>query len=777
MGTAVAALQKNHPVAAYRPQRLSEVLDQVSQLQEPEDRLQLILKATQQEIEPTWTSLYWLDQDEQCCFLKLSCQAPNGNRLHQSKSRKVKVSLSDIDSFCQSLSAGQMVSISDAEGSLNAKVPIRLLQQTQARSLLTAPILHKQRLVGFLAVEGNQPRVWEDHEKAYVQAVAQLIGLLEPSVKGELSVSTSSQNLISQFTQWILESKDWAQTLRKVSDQFCRHLQAQRFILLRHDLQTGDFQVDFQYFGPKVRALSENLSPLSEVDLRMMERAIGAIAISDLEDDLRFLAWRESLISQGVRSMMVCRTLADQAVETVLLIANTRARVWQPKDTDCLQQFAQVLGAFDQKNRETQAKNQKLQLLTSASKHLSQLQALTDPNQLINTGVIALQEIFATPLVAALDWQLSTDQATVAAYQSTGSGFSITENHPIQLSQDPLLQRLLKLSREDSSTNLPRLTISTVELPPATRTWLKSPPTGKVTLILLQAHANLEPLAALVIGETDPWPWPEFKSNYLEEFVQTLAIQYRSLQEIQVLKQENTALECLNWYKQRALEFDCQELQAVHQQLHQAIDPCLDHQSNQSRNALAKKQAHPLERLQRAIEAVEFRLQTEDWQLHFSQEVMPLASLFRRSMERIEPLVQQRQLWTQIHNLTANTTLTGTSQKLEMVLHELLLFACMRSQAGNRIDLWCRLINAHWIELSITDQGSIDAQLIKDFQRIDHHDLLTPNSLNQSPGRHLKICCHLVKSLNGRIELAKLEDGRMLSRLSLPLQFNCETNP
>lgn len=143
-------------------------------------------------------------------------------------------------------------------------------------------------------------------------------------------------------------------------------------------------------------------------------------------------------------------------------------------------------------------------------------------------------------------------------------------------------------------------------------------------------------------------------------------------------------------------------------------------------------------------------------------------------MERIEPFIQSKQLWTQIHNLTPNTTLTSTSEKLELVLYELLLFACQRSKAGDRLDLWCRLINADWIELSITDQGELDPRLLQDFQQIQTRDLLVPSLLEQGTGRHLRICQTLVERLGGRLELARLEDDRILSRLTLPLKLKGE---
>jgi hypothetical protein len=106
-----------------------------------------------------------------------------------------------------------------------------------------------------------------------------------------------------------------------------------------------------------------------------------------------------------------------------------------------------------------------------------------------------------------------------------------------------------------------------------------------------------------------------------------------------------------------------------------------------------------------------------------------------------------------------------------MMLVELLLAACYRSKVGDRIDIWCRVIQDNWIEISITDHGRLNPQLIS---AIRSHTPQTPLAETESvleslPGLHFKVCQALVTRLGGQMELAQLEDGRSLSRLILPL--------
>ena len=44
-------------------------------------------------------------------------------------------------------------------------------------------------------------------------------------------------------------------------------------------------------------------------------------------------------------------------------------------------------------------------------------------------------------------------------------------------------------------------------------------------------------------------------------------------------------------------------------------------------------------------------LKLEQWQLHMSGETMPIASLLKRSLERVETLLKQQKLWVGVHGL------------------------------------------------------------------------------------------------------------------------------
>jgi phosphoglycerate-specific signal transduction histidine kinase len=116
--------------------------------------------------------------------------------------------------------------------------------------------------------------------------------------------------------------------------------------------------------------------------------------------------------------------------------------------------------------------------------------------------------------------------------------------------------------------------------------------------------------------------------------------------------------------------------------------------------------------------------------------------------------------------------IAGDIVKFELVLHELLVAACHRSQNRGRIDIWCRRLDERLLELSVTDNGSIEPQLLAELHHHTLKDVLAFSHLNQPPGLHLRICQNLMQQLGGELHFYQLPDNRVVSRLLLPLAGN-----
>jgi hypothetical protein len=103
------------------------------------------------------------------------------------------------------------------------------------------------------------------------------------------------------------------------------------------------------------------------------------------------------------------------------------------------------------------------------------------------------------------------------------------------------------------------------------------------------------------------------------------------------------------------------------------------------------------------------------------------------------------------------------------MLHEILQAACARSAIGSRIDIWCRQIETHWIEVAITDSSQIPAALIQAINQGHRWDNLEPSPIHDPASRNLMICHLLAEQMGVDFNLFPLEDQRLMSRIVLPI--------
>ena len=193
-----------------------------------------------------------------------------------------------------------------------------------------------------------------------------------------------------------------------------------------------------------------------------------------------------------------------------------------------------------------------------------------------------------------------------------------------------------------------------------------------------------------------------------------------------------------------------------------------------------------LRQLDRTVASTTALLKLEQWQFVFNKETVAIASLIKNALKGINQLLKHHQLWVGVHGLgqklegeesyiddsfTSNSQLTisGDIEKIELILSELLIAACHRSVYGGRIDIWCRRSAIGILEVSITDNGTIDRHLLEELQHSTFLDVLAPSQLKQAPIKHLLICKKLMQQQMGQLDFYQLPDGRVVSRLLLPI--------
>lgn len=738
--------QGQSPVQAY--EALQTTISQLTLMTGLEERLSVVLEQIHQIFQPTQTSLFWLDTQQQCFWQRLIHRPDQKRRSRGKKVAPLEIPLADVRSLHQTLLAGQIVSVSETEGTVHARTPNRLMQQLQRRSLLSAPVFCQQQLCGFIAVEGAEPRIWQDEDKQLLQAFAQLANLSSPATFEEglpIGAADNHDRFVMQLLQSVAQLQDWPQMRKQMMEQVCLHLQTQWMVVLQHDSNTGQFRILDQVHPPKLQPPTAPFPALSDVDWNMLRRSEQAIAIDTLADDFRLLTWRPTLDALGVQALLLS---ADPAMDFMLLLGRTAPNGWTAADVDCLDQVCRAFQAGQQRHQLQIEHQQHRSLNTLVQQGLTAQMQARKPRALMEKALHSLLDILPAPAATVILWE--ADQAKVVSSVGAPPEFDLTEGISIAWEQDSLLQPLAQAGppqlHEGEWHNIVQLSVQ--DLTPDTRAWLNSPALGQVlALPLLDADPH-QPIGAVIFCDRNDRIWEPLLVESVALLVRHLAGRYRSLMSLKHYREQQASLECMHWYRFRQVERHCQTIRTAQKHLQASGD---------SASLLADSQT--------ALDTIEKFMQSAQLQLPMNEPSLPVATLLRRAVSRTEVLANQRQLWLQVHNLASKSAPTEVSPKIEMVLYELLLAACYRSQAGQRIDIWCRLASPEWLELSITDQGIMNPQLLAELRS----DMTRPFTLKTPPGQYIKACQTLLKKLGGTLELEQLEDGRILSRLLLPL--------
>ncbi|XGW00337.1 MAG: GAF domain-containing protein [Leptolyngbya sp. BL-A-14] len=716
-------------------------------------RLEAIVEETHKFVQPNRTSVYWFERERRYFWRRIS-NRQKATGFSEANQPASGITAQEFNGFYQALLADQLVSIGEAHSSLKADTTSRLMQQIRARSLLAAPILFQNELLGFLAVEGNDPRIWENEEKSYLRGAAQIIALIAPLDAMESAIDQIQRDrvLTAEIAHSIYGEDDWKATLKLSAEQVCKRLRADRFLVLLYDPEQSLFDISYQSQPANRRPLTAPLQALNEADWQLLAKSTDTISIENLDSDLRLLAWRDRLLELGVRSLILCNVSLGHPLEGLVVIGHDSPRTWSRAEHDLVRVVSQQLGLIlhqwqlQKQNEQQQKVNQTIQWGLTMMQQTHQLEALEQ------AAMKQIAQVLHVPLATLITWSPGEVTGQVVSPIVSSDRFAINTSAVIPVRTDALIQWVLE------SDGLLPLTIG--DLPAETRQWLSGSSIGQVLAMALRTAPEHEPLGIVLVADVSDRQWAERHLSALETLVSQLAWSHRYLALTQRLAIQRDALERLNWYKHRSLE-----------ELYRSLLPNLKRLQDlgNAKDPLSSTRYQQiLRQLNDAVSPLASLLQTEQWQLHTNARTMSLVSLLKRSLGRVEGLMKQQQLWSQVHDET-NLTISGDIAKIELVLYELLLTACQRSDIGGRIDLWCRQIDSHWLELSITDSGSVEQRLLAELEAGRAMDLLAPSALDQPPGQHLYICRVLMKQIGGEFNLYKLDDNRILSRLVLPL--------
>jgi hypothetical protein len=385
-------------------------------------------------------------------------------------------------------------------------------------------------------------------------------------------------------------------------------------------------------------------------------------------------------------------------------------------------------------------------------KAMAQMQQITDLSQLEQAGMAAIAQLTESPMAALVSWFPGDSQARlVAGSDALDKRFHLDLKAKIAVSSDPLLS----LALADRGI----VHLSSAGVP---TTWFKPHQPGQVLVLALRTAPTDLPSGIVIVADNGDRRWSERHYMALDMLAHHLAWCRRTLKRTQTLEADRARLDQLAWYRQ-------QNLALLHRTTQSGIDRLLELIKPKQDGLIATRQQQILRQMADVANPLTAVLEEEQEQLTFKQEPIPLIGLIRRALDRVDGLIKQRQIWSQVHN-DENPMVHGDSDKLDLLLSEVLTSACWRSPISGRVDLWCRQFDPQWIEVAITDAGTADPMLL---MALSEHraslDPIAPTPLDDPIHHPLGICQTLAHQMNLRLTFLVLEDGRTMSRLMLPL--------
>lgn len=821
LATALYQIEKDwqRTLAKHPDESLLALISQLRELRSLDQYLQTVVEQTHEFIEPTRTNVYWFERERRYFWRRVSNRpvAPGLGGLSRPASG---ITVQDLGGFYQALAKEQMVWIGESHSSLKTELTGRLMQQIRARSLLAAPIVLEGELLGFLAVEANEPRIWQDNEKNYLRGVGQLVALTAPlsDMEARIQKTEIDRDLTAGIARAIYNDADWEETLKTTAEQLCDRLNCEYFLLLLYGEEQDRFEIVCQNQPRNRRQVPSPLKTLDVTDLRLLEASGEALAIENWEEDGRLAAWREVLGEAGMRSLLALSTRGLKAevnhpkggmgeiprrngenpnlksqiqnpksIEGLLVVGHSATRTWSRSERELVRVVSQQLGLILHQWQQAAAINKYQLFCRSIESGLAILQqpsqekspqpiSTFSPQIFPESPLQKLERNFAQqvaqtvscPLVAVITWNHGQQETSIVAAIATNPVFALNPDAAIPIETDALIQQTLAADGV--------LQQSMSELPLATKRWLRSPGIGEILAVALRTSPEHAPMGIVVAADATGRRWSELSVNLFGGMAFQLAWWRRYLAVQSRYESVRSDLELLNWYKQRRFEEFYRTLGAGVKELGELSQSILQSPSEQKDALKTLRYQQVLRQISNSLGSTHLVLKQEQWHLQLGQDAVSVSAWLKRSIDRTASLVKQLEILLEVNreacvSLPAGQVLSvrGDSVKLDLVLCELLAAACRRSPVGGKIEIHYQVLNEDWLELSVTDSGTIDRQLIVVFNGGLQSDILVPASGNKPSVQNLLNCQRALHLMGGNLDLEILANNSIVTRLILPL--------
>jgi GAF domain-containing protein len=454
-------------------QPLLSLLAKLRSLPNLKKRLDAVIEETHKFVQPDRTSIYWYEPQQRYFWKR------QGSRTSEGQS-DLKIPVQEINGFYQALTADQVLSIGAAQSVLKADLTGRIMQYLQARSLIAAPVLYQGELRGFLAVEGNESRLWSEEEKNFVRGVAQLVSLVAPleEMEGTVQQVKLDQMLTAEISHALYSEKDWKAIIQKCADQVCQRLNTERFLVLLYDKDLKKFEICYQQQPKQRRPIAKALEDLNPVDWQMLERSTEAVAVENLDADLKLMAWRQVFLESEVRSLLVCSTSMGKSIEGLVVLGHEAARSWSRAERDLLRVVSQQIGLLLHQFQLQQQTDRLQKNYQSVQWGLTTMQQAHQLDRFEQAATQQIAQLLQSPLVVLITWQPGRTTAQLTAPVVSKRQFEVAIQVPVPIYTDVLMQWALQSDA--------LLTVGIGDISPETRQWLCGADIGQVLVLTLR---------------------------------------------------------------------------------------------------------------------------------------------------------------------------------------------------------------------------------------------------------------------------------------------------
>ena len=761
-------------------QPLFNLLEQLLQLPTLTARLESIVALTQGFISPTRTNIYWYSPEKRYFWHRV------GNRqmargLETRHVNAAGITVSEVTDFYQTLAKGNMVAIGANRSPLKAESTGKLLSRLKARSLLAAPVLARADLLGFLAVEDNQPRIWEEAERNYIRAIAQLVALVSVNEDLEATLQQSQKDTaFSQSIAKIIISSDNSNEALKQSTDLLNKRLGTDYVFVLEEEPGGNLGLVRQSHPVDRHPLTTTLAKFTPSDREVILQTVGVASplenrevldIEDIQASIHLQNWLPTLNQLGIRSLMLATiNTLETCVETgvslsFLILAHSTPRTWNSLEQNLVSivagQLRMLSNFFAAKEQVTRA-NLISQTLETGLQTLWSL-----PKNLQGFTTQWLEYVATTstcPLVSLWQWSPG-DNAKInlelGLFKLTelfvAPGLSLPKNLAIPVA-DPLIQSVLKapgfiyLTIEDLSVSMRRVFHSAG----LQHLLFVALPTDKRKK---QGEGTIEPQSRIIFLLADEQKIASHlwlgQNPVLLTLLQHFVVIRHYQQQQQEQNQERSSLQTLNWYKHCSLSLLYQSINERITSLLLADPKEVPSEGGQLQQMRTTQVLRQIENILTTLNPV---LLHEQWELKMELTAVPLVSLIRRSLRNLESVCQQCQVSPVILN-----NLTGSAYadrwKLECIIFEVLLTCIFRATKGSRLTILTKVFT--------TNKGEQPAQFLELIivEKTDGVEDSTPEApahpdqpiifSEAPPTQHWKICQQIIRSWGGDLQFVE----------------------